>query len=109
MQQLIMRNLQTKVHPETRILFWTLFASSRGGPMRIKIAKLLRNRPYNTNQLSKELSLEYKGIQHHMKILERNNLIEKINVIYGATYYLSPLFEENQLIFDEIVTKLSLV
>ena len=109
MQTITIKSIETKSHPETKILFWVLFASTRGGPMRTKIIKLLRDRPYNTHQLSKELSLDYKGVQHHMKILEKNNLIDKINVTYGATYYLSPLFEENQLIFDEIVTKLSLV
>jgi len=109
MQTITIKSIETKSHPETKILFWVLFASTRGAPMRTKIIKLLRDRPYNTHQLSKELSLDYKGVQHHMKILEQNNLIDKINVTYGATYYLSPLFEENQLIFDEIVTKLSLV
>jgi len=107
MQTITIKSIETKSHPETKILFWVLFASTRGGPMRIKIAKLLRNRPYNTNQLSKELSLDYKGVQHHMNTLEKNNLVEKINVTYGATYFLSPLFEENQLIFDEIITKLN--
>jgi len=51
--------------------------------------------------------MDYKGIQHHMKTLEKNNLVEKINVTYGSTYFLSSLFEENQLVFDEIITKLN--
>ena len=106
MQAITIKSIKTNSHPETKILFWILFASTRGGPMRIKIVKLLRNRPYNTHQLSKELSVDYKGVKHHMNTLEKNNLVEKINVTYGATYFLSPLFEENQLIFDEITTKL---
>ena len=107
MQAITVKSIKTESHPETKILFWILFGSTRGGPVRIKIVKLLRNRPYNTYQLSKELSLDYNCVKHHMNTLEKNNLVEKINVTYGAAYFLSPLFEENQLIFDEITTKLN--
>ena len=109
MRAITIKSIETNVHPQTKIMFWTLFATSRGAPARVKIVKLLKNRPYNVHQISKEISLDYKGVKHHMKILEENNLIEKINVTYGATYYLSPLFEENYPVFDEITTKLSLV
>jgi len=38
----------------------------------------LLDQPYNTHQLSKELDLDYKAIQHHMKVLEKNNMVSKI-------------------------------
>ena len=107
MQTLTLKSIEATSHTETKILFWYLFASTRGAPVRIKIAKLLKKQPYNIHQLSKELSLDYKGVKHHMDTLEKNNLVAKINVTYGATYYLSPLFEENQSMFDEITSKLS--
>jgi len=33
-------------------------------------------------------------------------LLEKFEANYGAAYYLSTLFEENQAIFDEIAARL---
>ena len=41
-----------------------------------------------------------------MKTLEKNNLVTKIGDKYGATYFVSSLFEEGQEVFDEIVAKL---
>ena len=108
MRAVTMKSLETQVHPETKIMFWTLFVSSRGAPVRVKIIKLLKERPYNVHQISKALSLDYKGVKHHMKILGQNNFVEKMNITYGATYFLAPLFEENQPVFDEIVSKLEM-
>ena len=108
MQTLTVKSLKTETHPETKVMFWFLFASTRGAATRIRIVKLLRNHPYNTNQISKELSLDYKAIRHHLKILENNNLLAKFEADYGATYYLSTLFEENVAIFEEIETRMNL-
>jgi len=36
---------------------------------------------------------------------ENNNLLEKFEANYGAAYYLSILFEENQPIFNEIAAR----
>ena len=108
MQTLTVKSLKTETHPETKLMFWFLFASTRGAATRIRIIKLLQNRPYNANQISKELSMDYKAVTHHLKILEKNNLLGKFEVNYGAAYYLTTLFEENQDIFDEIVEKLEI-
>ena len=106
MQALTMRTIQAKTHPQTKGLFWFLFAGSRGGHTRIRIISQLRNKPSNKNQLSQYLGMDYKGIQHHMKVLEENNLVTKVGNSYGVTYFTSALFEEGEAVFDEIVTKL---
>ena len=62
--------------------------------------------PRNRNQLSIELDLDYKNIQHHLKVLEKNNLVIKTGNYYGVVYYVSPLFENNEIVFDEIVYRL---
>jgi predicted transcriptional regulator len=62
--------------------------------------------PLNTNQLAKELGLDYKAIQHHIKILEKNNLITKMGEKYGVTYFISTYLEVNMETFEEIATKL---
>jgi DNA-binding transcriptional ArsR family regulator len=108
MQTLTVKSLKTETHPQTKMMFWFLFASTRGAATRIRIVKLLRNQPYNANQMSINLSLDYKAIKHHLKILENNNLLGKFEAHYGAAYYLSALFEENVIIFDEIATRMNL-
>ena len=60
----------------------------------------------NRNQLSTELGIDYKEIQHHLKVLEGNNLVRKIGKKDGMIYCVSTLFENNEIAFDEIVTKL---
>jgi len=96
MQTLTVKSIESKGHQEIKVLFWILFGSTRGAPVRTKIVKLLKNKPYNTNQLSKELSIDYKAVKHHMDILEKNNLIDKLNVAHISTYFFSPLLKLNQ-------------
>ena len=56
-------------------VLWYLIAGSRGGVNRARIIEALYDRPYNVNQLSQELDLDYKTIQHHIKVLEDHNII----------------------------------
>lgn len=92
--------------PDVKRLFWYIFAGSRGGLNRLKIISSLKKNPLNINQLAKELSLDYKAIQHHVKILEKNNLITKIGEKYAVTYFISTFLEVNMETFEEIETKL---
>jgi len=108
MQTLQARTIEAKRHLQIKIVFWLLFAGSRGGTNRIRIMSLLRNKPRNRNQLAKELGIDYKNIQHHIKILEKNNLVTKIGNPYGVTYCVSALFENNEIVFDEIVDRLKI-
>ncbi len=100
------RTIKTKSHLQTKIVFWLLFVGSRGATTRIRIMSVLRKRPSNKNQLATELGMDYKGIQHHIKILEGNNLVKKIGNHYGMIYYVSTLFENSEDVFDEIVARL---
>jgi|GEM_PF-6188817 DNA-binding transcriptional ArsR family regulator len=45
-----------------RHLLWYLLAGSRGGETRAKILMALKERPYNANQLTRILSLDYKTV-----------------------------------------------
>ncbi len=102
------RTIKAKSHLQTKIVFWVLFVGSRGRTNRIKIMSVLRKKPSNRNQLSIELGIEYKNIQHHLKILEENNLVKKIGNQYGLIYCVSGLFENNEIVFDEIVDRLKI-
>jgi DNA-binding transcriptional ArsR family regulator len=87
-------------------LLWYLFAGSRGGNNRIKIIDLLKERPYNMNQLAEALGLDYKAIQHHIVVLEKNNLVSKIGEKYGVVYFISNYLEVNIEAFNEIKSKI---
>ncbi len=89
-----------------RKLLWWLLAATRGGLNRARILSLLHERPYNTNQLSKALKLDYKTIKHHLRVLEKNNLIVSAGERYGKMYFLSEIMEENYDLFEEILDKI---
>ncbi len=107
-QHLIVKTIKAKTHPETKKLFWLLFAGNRGSDTRIRIMSVLRKRSRNKNQLSTELGIDYKGIQHHLKVLEGNNLVTKFGKNYGVIYCVSELFMHNEIAFDEIRDKLKI-
>jgi predicted transcriptional regulator len=92
--------------PDAKRLLWFIFSGSRGGLNRLRIISALKETPSNTNQLAKELGLDYKAIQHHIKILEKNNLITKAGEKYGVTYFISTFLEVNMETFEEIAAKL---
>ena len=106
MKSLTIRTIKTESHPQTKEMFLHLFGDSRGSKTRIKIMNVLRDIPRNTNQLSLDVKVDYKCIQHHLKKLEQNNVVAKMGDGYSTMYYVSTLFESNQELFDEIVTKL---
>lgn len=73
----------------------------------MRIMSVLRRIPRNANQLSGELGLNYKAIQHHLKVLERNNLVMRIGEKYGIAFIVSPLFEKNVGVYDQMVRDIS--
>jgi predicted transcriptional regulator len=92
--------------PNAKRVLWYLFAGSRGGNNRVKIILLLKERPYNINQLAESLKLDYKAVQHHISVLEKNNMIGKVGEKYGVLYFLSNYLEANLSYFDEIRSQL---
>jgi len=91
---------------QTRKLLLFLFTGARGGFTRLRIVMLLLEKPYNTHQLALELGLDYKAVQHHMKILEKNNLVSKIGEKYGAVFHISNFLEYNIGALNEAIDKL---
>lgn len=92
--------------PDSKRFMWFVFAGSRGGLNRLRIISILKKTPLNTNQLAKELDLDYKAIQHHIKVLEKNNLITKIGEKYSIMYFISTFLESNMESLEEIEGKL---
>jgi DNA-binding transcriptional ArsR family regulator len=92
--------------PDIIRLLWFLFAGTRGGDNRIRILDILIKNPLNINKISEELQLDYKTIQHHMRILEKNNLITKMGDKYGILYFISNYMEKNIESYYNIKKKL---
>ena len=92
--------------PYAKRLLWFVFTGSKGGLNRIRLISIIRKTPLNANQLAKELGLDYKAIQHHVNVLEKNNLVTRVGEKYGAVFFISTFLEVNLETFDEIVTKL---
>ena len=90
--------------PDAKRLLWFLFAGSRGGENRIKIINLLKQRPYNINQLADALRLDYKAVQHHIGVLEKNNMVTKTGEKYAVLYFISNYLEANIEAFNEVQT-----
>ena len=91
--------------PVKRLLWWIL-AGSAGGLNRGRILELLFEKPSNANEISKILKLDYKTVRHHLKVLEKNNLVTSMGVDYGKVYFPSDLLENNRDIFLEIWSKI---
>ncbi len=94
--------------PRFKRILWFLFASTRGGLTRTKIISLINETPTNANQISTMLNLNYKTVIHHLNVLIKNGLIITENKeIYGSTYFLTPLMEQNFQLFKEILNKIT--
>ncbi len=90
-----------------RRLLWYLLGGTRGGPNRAEIIKILQNRPCNANQLAETLQVDYKTVQHHVRILEENGLVSLVNKgSYGAVLLLTAKMEEALPILDEIWSRI---
>lgn len=71
--------------------------------MRLRIVLALAQKPTNTNQLSKDLGVDYKAIEYQLGVLFKNRLVQTPNKDdYGALYFLSPIMERSMDYVKEI-------
>ncbi len=87
-------------------LIWWLIVGTKGGLNRALIIRVLKERPYNANQLAKLLSLDYKTIRHHLKVLLDNKIITIEGNKYGAVYFLSSIMEKEYEVFEEYLDRM---
>ena len=86
--------------PSFKRMMVYVFVGTRGGQNRARIVELLRTEPTNPNKISEKLGLDYKTVQHHIKLLEENGVIvASSKETYGAVYFLTPYFEK---FFDSV-------
>ncbi len=99
------KEIESENPQQIKMLLWNTFAGSKGCINRVKIVSQLKKMPLNTNQLSKQLGLDYKVIERHLEILEQHELVTKVGNRYGSTFFLSSLLEHNLNLFDEVADK----
>ncbi len=92
---------------DKKILLW-LIAGSRGGINRALILKYIISSPSNANRISIATGIEYKTVQHHLGILEKNGLVSSVGDKYGKTYFASELLDKNLDNFNEICKDMGL-
>ena len=87
----------TPLDPAFKRVIIFIFVGSRGGHNRVRIVELLREEPMNPNRISERLELDYKTVQHHLKLLDENGMIVSSSPkgTYGAVYFLSPYAEKH--------------
>ena len=73
-----------------------VFVGTRGGQNRTRIVEFLKSQPSNPNVISDKLSLDYKTVQHHLKMMTENGIVvASSKEAYGAVYFLTPFFEKH--------------
>jgi len=92
--------------PELRRTLWFLLGGKRGGENRARIIWSLRMKPSNINQLATELDLQYKAVQHHIRILVGSSILAPSGQGYGAVYLFTQWFEHHFQQFEQISAKL---
>lgn len=83
-------------------VLWWLIAGSKGGVNRARIIQLLHERPYNANQMTQSLHLDYKTIRHHLEVMKKHQVITSMGDGYGAMYFLTEQMEAKYDDFIEI-------
>lgn len=72
-----------------KVLVKWLLEGSRGGPLRARILLILHDKPSNPHQIAQQLNINYRTATHHLQILEKHKLAQRIGRGYGAPYTLT--------------------
>lgn len=90
-----------------QVIYW-LIANSIGGGNRAKIIGELLRKPQNAHELSENLSIDYKTIRYHLKVLKENDFVDVAGSGYGRTYFISERLMEHKEYYDRIRDKIGL-
>ncbi len=87
-------------------LLWWIFGVTKGGIVRLKIIRRLKERPANANQLAQELGLDYTTIRYHLDILLKHKILVSLEQGYSRVYFLSEEMEKDYSTLLEISQKI---
>ena len=71
----------------------------------MRIICAITEEPMNTLELSKKLGVDYKTIQHNIKVLESNNLIVRVGEGYGDMFFPSEMISSNLPTLYKVIRK----
>lgn len=91
---------------QVRRLLMHLFAGTAGGFTRLRMVMVLLESPCNTRQLALAVGLDYKAVQRHLQVMQKNSLVSKTGGGYGVVFRVSDLLEHNIRTLDEVIEKL---
>ena len=94
-----------KEDPHMRELFSSVFTGMSGRYTRMRIICAITEEPMNTLELSKKLEMDYKTIQHNIKVLESNSLIDREGEGYGDLFFPSDLISSNLPTLYKVIRK----
>lgn len=83
-----------------------VFTGMQGRYTRLRIIQLLKDEPLNANQVAHELGLDYRTIQHNIRVLETKNMISRVGGKYGSIFFLSPFLEDNLDVLNKLIKKI---
>ena len=94
-----------KEDPHMKELFSSVFTGMSGRYTRMRIICAITEEPMNTLEISKKLKLDYKTIQHNIKVLESNSFIVRIGEGYGDLFFPSDLISSNLHTLYKVIRK----
>ena len=94
-----------KEDPHMNKLLSSVFTGMSGRYTRMRIICALTDEPMNARELSKKLELDYKTIQHNIKVLESNSLIDREGEGYGDLFFPSDLITSNLPTLYKVIRK----
>lgn len=84
-----------------RLLFMSL-SGTRGGPMRAAILSMLSKKTCNTNEIAKNMDVDYKTAQHHIRVLSDMGFVSSSGKKYADGYELSAILKSNSKLLKEV-------
>jgi predicted transcriptional regulator len=99
------RYVDIKVDKHMDKIFSSVFTGMSGRYTRLRIICAITGEPMNSMQLSKQLKLDYKTIQHNLEVLEKNNLILRKGEGYGDLFFPSELISSNLPTLYSVIRK----
>ena len=97
------------IPPDRKIFvryFRLAIAGTRGGAVRLEILRMIGEKPKTISQLSEKLSLNYKTIEYHMRVLIKSGLVIEAGKKYKNLYCLSNVMSMNRDVIEEFTKKL---
>ena len=94
-----------KEDPHMREIFSSICTGMSGRYTRMRIICAITEEPLNARELSKKLELDYKTIQHNIKVLESNSLIDRVGEGYGDMFFPSDLISSNLPTLYKVIKK----